>query len=412
MSIIHLGTHLKTKQSIALPINKLSKHVAILGMTGSGKTGELILIQEQVMDAGIPTILVDIKGDMTNVALQPQEVRQRMNFRVLTPGGTHGEQINLFANLQKPERVQNTVSQLLKMIRAKDHNPLSSRQHSFLSKLLHEYHSKGVHIDLSGLISGVLDPPFESFGALSLREGFPVPSRIALAAKINNLLVAPSFEKWRDGIDLDVDELLLQHSPDSGLPTNVTVYSVSHLNDEDERLFALALLFDGIAEWMRRQRGTKNLRAMLFVDECAGLLPPYPNKPATKPALITMLKQARAYGLGLCLSSQNPMDLDYKALGNCETWIVGRLQTTNDRRRIIEAITTVTSHDRSRLEARIGNLVPRSFVLCRPNSTVDFRSADVRGQLLGPMTPMEISTTVGAYNDEVAQLLEAYNSVE
>jgi len=286
-------------------------------------------------------------------------------------------------------------------------NPLSSKQHSFLSKLLNHYHANGVAVNLVGLITGVCDPPFRSFGALTLDDAFPSASRNALAARLNNLLVAPSFERWRTGIDLDVSELLTSNSPDK--PTNVTVYSVAHL-DDDERLFALALLFDSMEAWMRRQRGTSALRAALLVDECAGLLPPYPNKPATKGSLMTMLKQARAYGLGLVLASQNPMDLDYKALSNCETWVVGRLQMAHDRRRVIEALATSTQYDRHKLEARIGGLQPRQFVLCRPKSTADFRSVDVSAQLIGPMTPSEIATLVSTYDDDVAKLLEAFTS--
>ncbi len=406
---ITLGQHLITGQPIALPLTKFTKHAAILGMTGSGKTGVLFGIAEQYIAAGIPCILVDIKGDMCNLAMQPLEVRRKMNLRVLTPGGAHGEQINLFANLQRPERVKNTVSQILAMIRCKDADPLSSKQHSFLSKLLNHYHAGGQHIDLVGLITGVCDPPFSSFGALTLNDAFPSASRNVLAAKLNNLLVAPSFERWRSGIDLDVDELLTAHAPEE--PTNVTIYSIAHLEDT-ERLFALALLFDSMAAWMRRQRGTEALRAGLFVDECTGLLPPYPCKPATKEALLTMLKQGRAYGLGLVLASQNPMDLDYKALSNCETWIVGRLQMTNDRRRVIEAITTSTTHDRNKLESRIGGLNPREFVLCRPKSTADFRSADVTAKLVGPMTPMEISTLTANYNSDVANMLIAFGDLK
>lgn len=409
MNIINLGQHLATNKSVALTTQQLTRHAAIMGMTGSGKTGVIANLFEHYAKYNVPCILVDIKGDMCNLVLQPVEFRNKINLRILTPGGFHGEQIDLFADLQRPERVKNTVTQLLKMIGERRVDPLSSKQHSFLSKLLHHYHGTKEEVNLTKLIVGVLDPPFHSFGALSLDDAFPSSARNALAAKLNNLLVAPSFEKWRSGIKLDVDELLARsHQP--GAPTNVTVFSVAHL-DEEEKLFALALLFDSVAAWMRKQQGDNDLRAALFVDECVGLLPPYPANPATKGSLLIMLKQARAHGLGLVLASQNPMDLDYKALGNCETWIVGRLQMANDRKRVIDAITASTSHDRAKLEARIGRLLPRNFVLCRPRSTADFYSKNVCAKLIGPMTVGDIESLTHSYNSETKRLADAYREL-
>lgn len=401
MTNIVLGSdHLR--RTIALPIDKFTRHCAIMGMTGSGKSGMVLGVVEQMVANNIPVVLVDIKGDMCNIALQHSyEDRARMNFRVLTPGASHGEQLNLFANLQKPERVKTAVTQLLKMCGERNVNPLSSKHHSILSMLLEHYHQQGIKADLLTLINGLIEPPFLTFGALPLEDAVPAKTRATLASKLNNLLVAPSFQAWREGGDLNIDSLYAQRSDGK---TNVTVYSIAHL-DDDQKMFAMALLFEATVAWMRRQRGTDNLRAMLVVDECAGILPPHPANPPSKAPIMTMLKQARAYGLGLILASQNPMDLDYKALSNCETWIVGRLQMARDRARVIEAITAATPHDRMKLEVRIGRLTPRDFVLCRPRSTADFHSAPVRCDLVGPMTPMEIKELLNVNSQENLEFL-------
>lgn len=385
MGHIILGQN-KNQQPIALTADKFTRHAAIMGMTGSGKSGCLLNVAEQMVEDGVPLIMVDIKGDMCNVALQEPEMRSKMHFRVLTPGGSHGESIDLFSNLQRPERVKNSVTQILKLVGERNRNPLSSKHHVFLSTILNKLHKQGQHVDLVGLVDAVLQPPFMSVGALPVEDFYPSKTRESMAAKLNTILAAPSFSQWREGIDLNIDDLYRKRSDGK---VNVTVYQVSHL-DEDEKIFAIALLFDSIVGWMRRQRGSEELEACLMVDECSGILPPYPKNPETKQPIMTMLKQARAYGLGVILASQNPMDLDYKALSNCETWLVGRLQMANDRKRVIEAITAVTPHDRNRLEARIGRLQPRDFVLCRPKSTADFRSNDVKCDLVGPMTPNEV----------------------
>lgn len=401
----------RAQRTLALPTNKLTRHAAVMGMTGSGKTGLVLGLVEQLIEQDVPSILVDIKGDMCNIALQEADpdLRDKIDIRVLTPGAFHGDPVNLFHNLERPERVKTAVTQILKLCGEKKVDPLSSPAHTYLSTLLHHYHQHNVHADLVTLITGLIEPPIVTLGALSLEDAFSDRRRTALATKLNNLLAAPSFEHWRQGDDLNIDEMYNQKKKNGR--TNVTIYSVAHL-DEDQKGFALALLFESVVAWMRRQRGTDELRAALVVDECAGILPPYPRNPTTKPPIMTMLKQARAYGLGLVLASQNPMDLDYKALSNCETWLVGRLQMANDRRRVIEAITAATAHDRNKLEVRIGRLQPRDFVLCRPSSTADFRSADVRCKLVGPMAPMEIKAMLGQWDPDLDEVIELLGEQE
>jgi len=340
-----------------------TRHCAVFGASGSGKTGQILGMVEENIINGIPTILIDIKGDMSNIMLQDDlEMQAQIDFRLLTPGADHGEQINIFAGLSKPDRLSNSVSSLLKMI-GENYDPIQSNMHAFLSKLLEWMHEKKHECNLENIIRFTLEPPFTSFGALELDAAVPQRRRMSLAAKLNTVLVAPSFTMWREGIILNVDELFARPDPSR---TKVTVYSVAHLVDEGERNFAIALLLDEVLSWIRSQEGHDKLRACLVVDECVGIIPPYPANPPSKRPLMLLLKQARAFGLGLILASQNTKDLDYKALSNCETWLIGRLTMKRDQDRVIEGLLSNSSLPKSILEDRISSLKARYFLMVRP----------------------------------------------
>jgi len=380
-------------QDVALPHSELRQHMAVFGSTGSGKTALALGVVEQIIEKNVPVILVDIKGDMSNVCMQPTDkaLRDRINYTVFTPGARHGTPIHLFNEIQKPYKRRASVTQLLKLVGDKNwKNPLQSQSNVFISKLLNFMEQNNESADILSIITGLQDPPFQTIGALTVNDAFPPASRTALSIKLNNLIAAPSFELWQEGVALDVGQMLAVRRDGK---TNVSIYSVAHLPSEEQN-FALAVLFDAVEAWMRKQPGTKDLRAALVVDECVDILPPYPKNPVTKLPLLHMLKQGRAYGLGLILATQNPMDIDYKALSNCQTWAVGRLQMANDRRRVLEALSTNTSHDRSALAAVLSGLIERQFMLCRPRSMANFRSRDVRSDLLGPMTPHEIQSMI------------------
>jgi len=373
---------------INLPASVFTRHCAVFGASGSGKTGQILGMVEENIINGIPTILIDIKGDMSNIMLQDDlEMQAQIDFRLLTPGADHGEQINIFAGLSKPDRLSNSVSSLLKMI-GENYDPIQSNMHAFLSKLLEWMHEKKHECNLENIIRFTLEPPFTSFGALELDAAVPQRRRMSLAAKLNTVLVAPSFTMWREGIILNVDELFARPDPSR---TKVTVYSVAHLVDEGERNFAIALLLDEVLSWIRSQEGHDKLRACLVVDECVGIIPPYPANPPSKRPLMLLLKQARAFGLGLILASQNTKDLDYKALSNCETWLIGRLTMKRDQDRVIEGLLSNSSLPKSILEDRISSLKARYFLMVRPGEVCRIYSAEVSCELKGPMTPFELS---------------------
>lgn len=353
----------------------LTTHAAILGMTGSGKTGLGIALLEECAIDGIPAIIIDPKGDLANLALTfpgltaeefapwsddgaatakrwrdglaawgqgPERVtrlRAAAEVAVYTPGSDAGRPLSVLASLAAPEgadaealqaRISAVVGGLLGLVGI-DSDPLASREHILLSAIVARAWKAGEDLDLEALIARVQEPGFAKLGVMDLATVFPPKDRLALALRLNQLAASPAFAAWMQGEPLDVASLL--HTPE-GRP-RLAIISIAHLDDA-QRQFVVALLLAQVLAWMRAQPGSPSLRALLYMDEIAGYLPPVANPP-TKAPLLTLLKQARAFGLGLVLASQNPGDLDYKALANIGTWWIGRLQTERDRQKVMQA---------------------------------------------------------------------------
>lgn len=369
---------------VALKASALTTHGVIVGATGSGKSGLIIGMVEELVRMGIPSLLIDIKGDIANVALQDNELRDKMALRFLTPGGNHGEAVNIFSGIENPDRVTSTVTTLFKLMGTKA--DVTSTQHTFLSTIIQNRLRAKLPCTIVDVLNDVGQPPIEYLGMLELDEVFPKASRGKLMAKLNNLLAAPSFQAWREGVAIDIPKLL-ECEPNK---VPVIIYSVAHLVDDSERNFAISMFLEEMLSWMRQQPGTSHLKTCLLLDEMYGVMPPHPANPPTKRPLLTMLKQARAHGLGIVICSQNPMDLDYKGMSNAQTWLVGRLQTQNDRARVVNGICSATPADSRAVEASIARLQPREFLLVRPSGTAIFKSRDCSAELRGPMSPMEI----------------------
>lgn len=385
--IFNLGTrHTADGQEhkVALKASALTTHGVIVGATGSGKSGLIIGMVEELVRMGIPSFLIDIKGDIANVALQPDHVRSKMAIRFLTPGGTHGEAVNIFSGIENPDRITSTVTTIFKLMGVKA--DVSSTQHAFLSNIIQWRLKQGKPCTIVDVLNDVADPPFEYLGMLPLDEVFPKASRGKLAARLNNLLAAPTFQTWREGVAIDIPKLM---SCENGR-TPVIIYSVAHLVDDAERIFAISMFLEEMLSWMRNQPGTNDLKTCLLLDEMYGVMPPHPANPPTKRPILTMLKQARAHGLGIVICSQNPMDLDYKGMSNAQTWLVGRLQTANDRARVVNGICAATPADSRMVETSIARLQPRQFLLVRPSGTAVFTTRDCSAELRGPMSPIEI----------------------
>ncbi len=429
----------------------LTTHAVIIGMTGSGKTGLGIgLIEEAAIDR-IPVIAIDPKGDMGNLLLSfpnlaPSDFRPWINpaeaessgldpdafaekvatrwqeglakwdqdgerirrmraaadFAIYTPGSSSGRPIALLKSFHAPraslrddadlyrDHIEATVTSVLGLIKI-DSDPLTGREHILLASLLRHAWDSGRNLELGQLIASIQQPPFDTIGVMDLETFYSAKDRFALAMKLNALLAAPGFEAWMTGDPLDAGRLLYT---ESGQP-RVAVLSIAHLS-EPERMFFVTMLLAEVTSWMRAQSGTTSLRAILYMDEVAGYLPPVAMPPSKKPFL-TLLKQARAYGLGLVLATQNPVDLDYKALSNAGTWCLGRLQTERDKARVMEGLEgTGGTFDRAEMEKTLAGLGKRIFLLhnVHEDEPVVFETRWVMSFLGGPLTRDQIKQLI------------------
>jgi len=429
----------------------LTTHAVIIGMTGSGKTGLGVGLIEEALIDHVPVIAIDPKGDLGNLALRfpslaPSDFRpwidprqaanaglspdafaeqqaalwkdglagwgqdgariQRLvdaaDVTIYTPGSTAGRPLSLLKAFVAPpplirddteamqERVNATATSVLALLGI-DADPISSREHILLANLLHSAWSEGRDLDLAGLIGGIQSPPFNTVGVMPLDTVFPPKDRTELAMKLNNLLAAPGFQTWMQGEPLDTATLLYDAS---GKP-KCSIVSIAHLGDA-ERMFFMTLLLADILAWVRTQPGTGSLRAILYIDELFGYMPPVANPPS-KVLLLTLLKQARAYGLGVVLATQNPVDLDYRGLSNAGTWFIGRLQTERDKMRVMEGLEGASGgqqFDKAAMEQTIAGLGKRVFLMhsVHESAPITFETRWTMSYLAGPMTREQIKS--------------------
>ena len=437
-----------TKTDLNYESADLTTHAVVTGMTGSGKTGLCITLLEEAALNGVPAIIIDPKGDLTNLLLHfpellPQDfqpwidpeivrranktpeqasaeaatawrnglkewgmdpvrildLKNAVNFAVYTPGSDSGIPVSVLSSLDAPEldwdsnrevireRISSTVTALLGLVGMNDLDPIRSREHILLSNIFEEHWSKGQSIDLEELINQTQVPPFDKLGAFPVDTFFPQKDRTELAMTLNNILAAPAFEAWREGQSLDIEALLF--TPD-GQPRH-SVFYLAHLSD-GERMFFVTLLLSAVETWMRTQKGSTSLRALLYMDEIYGYLPPTANPPSKQP-LLRMLKQARAFGLGLLLATQNPVDMDYKALSNTGTWFIGKLQTERDKNRLLDGLESLAGGiSRSQMDKLISSLGKRVFVMnnVHEKAPILFQTRWVMNFLAGPMTRTQI----------------------
>jgi hypothetical protein len=456
LGVFYLGRAIdpETKQQGELLLydsKDLVTHAVCVGMTGSGKTGLCIDLLEEAAIDHIPAIVIDPKGDLGNLLLAFPELRSEdfapwvnaeeaqrkgvsteqyaaqqaelwknglakwgqdgerirklrdsADFAIYTPGSTAGRPVSILKSFGAPsaalagdreemrDRVNGTATALLSLVGV-EADPVQSREHILIATILDTAWREGRDLDLASLIQQVQTPPVARIGVLDVEAFYPEKERFKLAMALNNLLASPGFEVWLQGDALDAGSLL--YTP-QGKP-RISIFSIAHLSDA-ERMFFVSLLLNQVLSWMRSQPGTTSLRALLYMDEIFGYFPPVANPPSKKP-LLTMLKQARAFGVGVVLATQNPVDLDYKGLANCGTWFIGRLQTDRDKQRVLDGLEGAAlgqggKFDRASMEQTLAGLGNRLFLL---NNVHDdrpeiFESRWALTYLRGPMTRAQI----------------------
>jgi hypothetical protein len=438
-----------SEQALLYEPADLTTHAVVVGMTGSGKTGLCIDLLEEAALANIPALMIDPKGDMTNTLLHfpnllPQDFQPWVNpdqarragksleqaaaeaaqlwkqglvdwgidqgrlktlseaaqFAVFTPGSNAGIPINILVSLKAPmidwtgnreallEKISGTVTALLGLVGMTNIDPVRSREHILLSNIFEFAWSQGRDLDLGELILQTQSPPFPKLGVFDIDTFFPSKDRFELAMLLNNILAAPTFQVWLEGQPLDIPSLL--YTPEGKI--RHSVFYIAHLSDT-ERMFFVTLLYSAVETWMRAKTGTTSLRALVYFDEIFGYLPPVANPPSKQP-MLQMLKQARAFGVGQVLVTQNPVDVDYKALSNAGTWMIGKLQTDQDKQRLLDGLESAMagSLDRAEYDRLISTLGKRVFLLHNVNAKGPalFQTRWAMNYLAGPLTRAQL----------------------
>ena len=455
LKLFYVG--LKNKEPFFYKNKDLTTHAAIIGMTGSGKTGLGISILEEACIDNIPTFIIDPKGDMTNLALAfPQMSAQDFapyvdeneaqnkgmsadefaaseaqtwkngiegsfqslervglfkdsaGLKIYTPKSGSGVGVALLGDFARPsldagseefgEYVGSLASSVLSLVGIE--NDVNSKEHLLISNIFIDKFSRGADVSLEELIGFIATPPFAKIGVFDVEKFYPSSERMKLAVKINTLLASPDFRAWLSGERLDISKMLFNANGKA----KCNIFTISHLKDS-ERMFFVTLLLNEIIAWMRKTEGTSSLRAVLYMDEIFGFFPPNGNPPSKTP-MLTLLKQARAHGLGVILSTQNPVDLDYKGLSNIGTWFIGRLQTAQDKARVIDGMTGLagSAMDKGEIENLISNLQKRNFLLKNIHedglSVISTRWA--LSYLKGPLSREQISNLMSEKKQNLA----------
>jgi hypothetical protein len=445
---LYIGRESVTDERVLLKASTLTTHGVIFGMTGSGKTGLGVNMLEEALLSGIPTLILDPKGDMGNIMLNfpdsnpedlepwmdeakarrkgvtvtdlaakeaterredlakdditPERIRKlrdNTEFKIYTPGSSIGVGMNILGSLKAPDldweenseiirdEIEGLVSSILVLAGIKS-DPVSGPEHILISMIVETWWRQGKDLDLATLVSQIPKPPFRKLGVFDLEMFFPEKQRMKLALQLNALLASPSMASWLEGEPLDIESLIGKSDK-----TRCPIIYMAHLN-ETERQFVVTLILSKVVTWMRSRPGTGELGALIYMDEAFGYAPPTAEPPSKKP-ILTILKQARAFGVGLVLVTQNPVDIDYKAMSNAGTWIVGRLQTENDKKRILEGI----QGGMLDLDARISNLEKRQFLmhLAKKSTQTIFSRRHSMCFRFGPFTRVQVASLMETY---------------
>lgn len=450
----------------------LTTHAVVVGMTGSGKTGLCITLLEEAILDNIPAIIIDPKGDITNLLLtfpdmRPEDFQNWINvddarragldvpsysadvahrwreglgnwgivpdrvrwlslaakYSIYTPGSDAGLPISILASLRAPregwagneegnrEQINGTVTALLALI-GLNVEPVKDPEHVLVANIFEYAWQRGIDLTLEDIILQVQKPPFDKLGVFPIDDYMPEKQRYKLAMSLNSIIAAPSFQSWIQGEPLDIQNLLYQPNGRA----RVSIFYIAHLS-EPEKQFIITLLTENMLGWLRTLSGTTSLRSLLYIDEMFGYFPPYPRNPPTKEPILRLLKQARAFGVGLILATQNPGDLDYKGLTNAGTWFIGRLQSENDKKKVMTGLESLASADNGlnikEAEQLISDIEPRVFLMHNVHDNggpILVHTRWAMSYLRGPLTRQQVSVLMAQQRQQLAMVLAAQNN--
>jgi hypothetical protein len=457
------ATRRMTEDVVYYDSRDLTTHAVVVGMTGSGKTGLCITLLEEAILDNIPAIIIDPKGDITNLLLAfpdmtpdefapwinvddarragmdvatyaadtaarwkdglaswsivPDRVRwlkKAARYSIYTPGSDAGLPISILASLRAPrdgwagneeahrEKINGIVTALLALI-GLSVEPIKDPEHVLVANIFEYAWRQGRDLTLEDIIIQVQKPPFEKLGVFPIDQYIDEKKRVKLAMGLNNIVAAPSFQSWVNGEPMDIQHLLYQPN---GRP-RVSIFYTAHLS-EAERMFITTLLLENLLGWMRTLSGTTSLRALMYIDEMFGYFPPYPKNPPTKEPIMRLLKQARAFGIGMILATQNPGDLDYKGLANAGTWFIGRLQSDNDRAKVMEGLNELANAD-DRVSVKeiaqlIADIEPRVFLMRNVHDDAGPTLIHTRwsmSYLRGPLTRQQVQALMATQKQQL-----------
>ncbi len=445
---LYLGKYSDSNEKFLYDMNDFTTHSIVFGMTGSGKTGLCIDILEEAIDEDIPIIAIDPKGDLTNLALmfpdfnykdflkwvtpstsEPlsseeyaksqaelwkrglqnwginsnniRNLKDKTDLRIFTPGSSSGLRVSILDSFKKPEgefeekeedfveKIKNSVSALLSLIDV-DNDPLNSKEHILVSNIIEYYWRNNKDLTIEDLIINIQKPPIKKLGVFEVSQLINPRERMELSFKLNNIVASPSFRFWSTGVSISANSFF--NVENGKIPVNI--FYIAHLS-ENERMFFVTLLLNEVLDWIRKQSGSGNLKYILYMDEIFGYLPPYPKNPPSKNSLLLLLKQARAFGLGVILATQNPKDIDYKGLTNIGTWFIGRLQAEGDRERVMEGLRGVGTEIKNLTNEMIG-LEKREFIVknVHESDIIKMKTRWAISYLAGPLTREQIREIV------------------
>jgi hypothetical protein len=386
----------------------LTKHAIILGATGSGKTVLSKVIVEEAALQGIPTFAIDPKGDIGNLAFKSASFDfgkwsgkeadalkidrakytarlqktysakaaefkvapdaasnfEKVTVRIFTPKSSAGLAVGISPDLSAPKSFNQLLStdiasaaDLLdltsfNLLRLAGYSESDRKQITFVSAVLENAWKNGENLTVRDLIKNIESPAFNHVGSLPVSKVVSDKERKDLVTRINLLISDPKLRSWSSAESINFSELFSSPS--------INILDLRNIQSEQEKRLFVELVLQQLFQWLIKQGSAQTLRYLLYFDEIAGYCPPV-KEPPSKKLLLLLIKQARAFGLGMLLASQNAVDLDYKVISNANIRFIGRLGAQRDIQRVSVGLELDSGAEKEIASLRPGEFLCNTF---------------------------------------------------